>query len=615
MRSLNKPTFSSVVMRSAYCVIKVNPTPYAVRNTIVALPIFFVVVMFFTFFVTPVLAQSPDTQPSASGARGNWVENCVPCHGSTGLGDGPTAQSIENELPNFTDLETARQRVPANSFDVIKNGRIENLMPPWGNQLSDAEIWDLTAYVWNLSTSPDDLAAGETIYQENCAACHGENGNGDAPTAPADINDFTNLQAMVQQSQADLMAAYEASSQHNDLGDLSDQELWQSLDYIRTFSLAVPKPNGTLLGQAINATTNQPLADMEVILRVFQGNAEIDTRTAQTDSEGNYSFSKLPTDHAIVFVVEGNYEGIAYTSEAAIFVPDSNETTANLNVYDTTTNNDNIDIERLHYLLSFEPGAINAVQLFIMGNRGNQTYVGEEGQTFAFALPADATNVTFQNDFAGRFIETENGYTDTEPILPGEEGLIIAAIYTIPVEDDTYTVDVPVSLDTSVVNVLMRSQGVSLNSDQVEFTETRQVESQEFLLYGGGQIEGGGALSLELTGLNDVQPLNIPQGSMGGGSMITPGPPVDQNLLLWLALSLGGLAIIGAGAVYPIYRPRLVEQATVDHVTTHRQKLLLLLARLDDSFEAGEMDEQLYLQARAKYKAELAELMTGATAQ
>ena len=97
--------------------------------------------------------------------------------------------------------------------------------------------------------------------------------------------------------------------------------------------------------------------------------------------------------------------------------------------------------------------------------------------------------------------------------------------------------------------------------------------------------------------------------------MNVPAPPVDQNLLRWLALGLGGLAIVGAGAVYPIYRSRSAEQFTVDQATTHRQKLLLLLARLDDSFEAGELDEQLYLQARAKYKVELAELMTDTTAQ
>jgi hypothetical protein len=36
-----------------------------------------------------------------------------------------------------------------------------------------------------------------------------------------------------------------------------------------------------------------------------------------------------------------------------------------------------------------------------------------------------------------------------------------------------------------------------------------------------------------------------------------------------------------------------------------------LLARLDEAFEAGELDKQIYHRARAKYKAELVQLMEG----
>ena len=43
--------------------------------------------------------------------------------------------------------------------------------------------------------------------------------------------------------------------------------------------------------------------------------------------------------------------------------------------------------------------------------------------------------------------------------------------------------------------------------------------------------------------------------------------------------------------------------------STRRQRLLLLLARLDDTYDAGEIDESIYRQARAEYKAELMRLM------
>jgi cytochrome c oxidase subunit 2 len=44
--------------------------------------------------------------------------------------------------------------------------------------LSDQQIWDLVALIWQKNTAEDRLASGSELYAENCAACHGENGKG-----------------------------------------------------------------------------------------------------------------------------------------------------------------------------------------------------------------------------------------------------------------------------------------------------------------------------------------------------------------------------------------------------------------------------------------------------
>ena len=45
--------------------------------------------------------------------------------------------------------------------------------------LTDQDVWDLVAWVWQSNTTPDELQVGRDLYTANCAACHGETGAGD----------------------------------------------------------------------------------------------------------------------------------------------------------------------------------------------------------------------------------------------------------------------------------------------------------------------------------------------------------------------------------------------------------------------------------------------------
>jgi mono/diheme cytochrome c family protein len=45
-------------------------------------------------------------------------------------------------------------------------------------------VWDLVAYLWRSTTTDEALREGETLFSQNCAACHGERGGGDGVMAP-----------------------------------------------------------------------------------------------------------------------------------------------------------------------------------------------------------------------------------------------------------------------------------------------------------------------------------------------------------------------------------------------------------------------------------------------
>ena len=558
------------------------------------------------YFVLPAYAQDPDTTPAVAEGQLIWVQNCQPCHGPTGKGDGPSAANIPNPLPDFSDPSTARQLSPAQNFAVIKNGRVDKLMPPWANRLTDTQIWDAAAYVWRLSTSAQNLTTGEKLYTEQCAACHGPTGKGDGPQAAAPMLDFTAWQTMTQRSQADLQTAFAASSQHTAL-KLSDVELWQTLDYMRTFSFITPKANGTLTGQVMNGTTMQPQGNLTVTLRAIQDSGEVENWTTQADSTGRFAFDHLPTDHTMFYLAETEYNHITYrSSDPAVFTPNSITTTLTLNVYDTTTDPTAVSIGQLHVILGFAPDAANVVQLVILNNSGNRAYIGQNGQSFAFSLPTNAINVDFQEDTPGsRFVSTATGYADTAPVVPGENNIPLAIRYDVPFSADTLTIAIPIPTNAASVNVLLPDQGATLTSDQAQLMDTRAIQGQNYQIFSGTNLKQGDTLTLHLSNLSQLT-FTAPSSSTEAGAA-----PSDQNWLRWLVLGLGGLAVIAAGVIYPLLRSRAVTPAAPDYNDPQvgREKLLLALARLDEVFEAGQLDEQVYRQARARYKAELAALM------
>jgi len=44
---------------------------------------------------------------------------------------------------------------------------------------SDQQVWDAVAYIWGTNTTPEALEEARVLYAQNCAACHGETGDGD----------------------------------------------------------------------------------------------------------------------------------------------------------------------------------------------------------------------------------------------------------------------------------------------------------------------------------------------------------------------------------------------------------------------------------------------------
>lgn len=59
--------------------------------------------------------------------------------------------------------------------------------------LTNAQVWDLAAWLRRSATTPAALALGGRLYAQNCAACHGETGAGDGVLAPTPVPSSAHL--------------------------------------------------------------------------------------------------------------------------------------------------------------------------------------------------------------------------------------------------------------------------------------------------------------------------------------------------------------------------------------------------------------------------------------
>jgi mono/diheme cytochrome c family protein len=89
--------------------------------------------------------------------------------------------------------------------------------------------------------TPKAIGLGMSTYQDRCQNCHGEDGNGKGERAEklsVAPSNFTDAHAMSQMTDGELF--WKISEGHRPMpafkSKLSEEERWQLVDYIRTFS-------------------------------------------------------------------------------------------------------------------------------------------------------------------------------------------------------------------------------------------------------------------------------------------------------------------------------------------------------------------------------------------
>jgi mono/diheme cytochrome c family protein len=101
-------------------------------------------------------ATQVKANPEAGKARYDAL--CASCHGASGKGDGPVAAALNPKPQDHTDGKHMNELTDQFLFDIVKGGGVgvkkSPLMPAFGTQLKDEDVWNLVAYIRSLAQPP-----------------------------------------------------------------------------------------------------------------------------------------------------------------------------------------------------------------------------------------------------------------------------------------------------------------------------------------------------------------------------------------------------------------------------------------------------------------------------
>lgn len=472
-----------------------------------------------------------------------YAANCSLCHGDQG-----NARSGAD----LTDQAKMSQVSGTSMFRTISQGSGD--MPAFSPQLSDADIWALTAY---LRTFTFDLSAALP----------------EAPEASATPTVAATPAPTVGQS-PDTTPGLEAS----------------------------PTSTAPLLhfvGTVTNGSGTSLPADLQAVLHVYDTAANLEGESVSTlvQPDGSYQFGSIQVAEESAYWVSVDYSSLTYESQAITY--DGSTTTFDLpvRIYDATRDLNTLSVEQVHINFSLGPDAasMQVVEIYVFINPSNQSViVPTDGTSLPFVeTPLQAADVKYQlASGSAPLIPAPDGFA----MLPTTSQYGIVAFYTMTY-DRRLEFSHAFSLPVKSVLVLV-PEGMKVRSDLLEDGGSQDIGGTNFHMYQGASLASGSSLDLTLSG------------RPGGG----PGFTLTTRTGLLIGLGALGLVLIVVGVVL-FLRERRREQAEDeqefedDSLGEDKDSIMDAILALDDQFKAGGIPKPAYEKRRDELKARLKEII------
>ncbi len=507
-------------------------------------------------------------QPDIGNGARLFAEHCTDCHGASGDGKGSlvAAGSVDQPL-DLTDQALVSVASPLEFFNIITAGKLENLMPPWQDALSEAQRWDVALYAYTLRYDDVLLAQGESLWKRLCVDCA-------APrTIPPVFSDV----------------AY--ARQLGLAGALSEEEFAAIAAYLRAQSLQAATV--TITG-AVQQGTAGGIVPPDTIVQLQVGSPERGYSVAETsiDADGRFRFEQVRHADDLSYALGAAYDGRLFSLRLPFETLADEQT---LHIYAATSDPRVISISQIDLRVAaarLEDRGAGLVIEQVIGFRNESDRIYTSGRGFddgreaslLVQLPQGAK--LLQDTDTSRYVAIEdmaglpNSLIDTLPVPPGERHEISLAYFLPYAGALEFVQDFNNLLDADVRMTVPRSLRIDGAFELAESDAMNQYSGQL-------TMQGDPALGFSITG----DPFTT---SSDDAQVITSEALIPLLMVAAVALALAGWLAIAR-------RRSPATSAEID-------KLMRELAQLEREHDQGRINHDLYQHRRRELQARLSVL-------
>jgi hypothetical protein len=320
-----------------------------------------------------------------------------------------------------------------------------------------------------------------------------------------------------------------------------------------------------------------------------------DTKPLTTESRS--VFDSVPFQAGRVFFASISHGGAIYRSDMFEAGDETTSMQMAIQIFETTTSDENILVERIHVLADFpSPYQVQIVEIFIVSNLGDSTYVADSpGEaTLSFPLPAEAGSISFDDGALGeRYVKTVDGFGDTVSIPPGAGVYQTLVYYTLPIQENTFEFSQVMSYSVRAAVIMTPEGEVIVEGANLEDMGVQAIPDGSVQVYSAMSIPRGESLQFRVT----VESTE---------SVVPSDAPVF--LPQWVIIAagvLGGALLLTGVWLFIRQRSRGFEDVEFEETSVEREEILDSIIALEDLYQEGDITEKAYLKKRQELKDQL----------